>query len=101
MEIQGIPANITDDELEGKVIHIFSCLGIEVKGYFQDLHSQVYDNLLCLNSLVQTWKIVIDLAMQILKIQSSDLLTGNFAIKLLIKKWTCISQTAEGWTLTQ
>ena len=34
MEIHGIPANITDDELEGKVIHIFSCLGIEVKGYF-------------------------------------------------------------------
>ena len=30
--IQGIPANITDDKLEGKIIDIFSCLGIEVKG---------------------------------------------------------------------
>ena len=32
LEIQGIPANITDDKLEGKIIGIFSCLGIEVKG---------------------------------------------------------------------
>ena len=32
LEIQGIPANVTDDELEGKVIDIFSCLGIGVKG---------------------------------------------------------------------
>ena len=32
LEIQGIPANITDDKLEGKIIDIFSCLGIEVKG---------------------------------------------------------------------
>ena len=30
--IQGIPANVTDDELEEKVIDIFSFLGIEVKG---------------------------------------------------------------------
>ena len=32
LKIQGIPANVTDDELEGKGIEIFSCLGIEVKG---------------------------------------------------------------------
>ena len=32
LEIQGIPANVTDDELEGKIIGIFNCLGIEVKG---------------------------------------------------------------------
>ena len=32
LEIQGIPANVTDHELEGKVIDIFRCLGIEVKG---------------------------------------------------------------------
>ena len=32
LKIQGIPANITDDKLEGKIIDIFSCLGIEVKG---------------------------------------------------------------------
>ena len=30
--IHDIPANVTDNELEGKVIDIFSCLGIEVKG---------------------------------------------------------------------
>ena len=39
LEIQGIPANITDDKLEGKVIDIFSCLGIEVKGSdIEDCH---------------------------------------------------------------
>ena len=32
LEIQGIPTNIIDDELEGKVLDIFNCLGIEVKG---------------------------------------------------------------------
>ena len=32
LEIQGIPVNVADDELEGIVIDIFSCLGIEVKG---------------------------------------------------------------------
>ena len=32
LEIQGIPADITDDKLEGKVIDIFSCLSIEVQG---------------------------------------------------------------------
>ena len=32
LEIQDIPGNVTDDKLEGKVIDIFSCLGIEVKG---------------------------------------------------------------------
>ena len=30
LKIQGIPANVTDDELE--VIDIFSCFSIEVKG---------------------------------------------------------------------
>ena len=32
LEIQGIPTNIIDDELEGKVLDIFNCLGTEVKG---------------------------------------------------------------------
>ena len=32
LEIQGIPSNIIDDELEGKVIDKFSCLSTEVKG---------------------------------------------------------------------
>ena len=43
-EIQGIPANITDDELEGKVIEIFSCLGIEVKRSEIDCHRRGYAN---------------------------------------------------------
>ena len=39
LEIQGIPTNITDDESEGKVIDIFSCLGIGVKGSdIEDCH---------------------------------------------------------------
>ena len=39
LKIQGIPANVTDDELQGKVIEIFSCLGIEVKGSdLEDCH---------------------------------------------------------------
>ena len=39
LEIQVIPANVTDHELEGKVIDIFSCLGIEVKGSnMEDCH---------------------------------------------------------------
>ena len=45
LEIQGIPANITDDKLEGKVIDIFSCLGIEVKGSdIEDCHRLGYAN---------------------------------------------------------
>ena len=45
LEIQGIPANVTDNELEGKVIHIFSCLGIEVKGSdIEDCHRLGYAN---------------------------------------------------------
>ena len=45
LEIQGIPANITDDELEGKVIEIFSCLGIEVKrSEIEDCHRRGYAN---------------------------------------------------------
>ena len=45
MEIQGIPANITDDELEGKVMDIFSCLGLEVKGSDrEDCHRLGYAN---------------------------------------------------------
>ena len=45
LEIQGIPANVTDDELEGKVIDIFSCLGIEVKGsVIEDCHRLGYAN---------------------------------------------------------
>ena len=39
LKIQGILANVTDDELQGKVIEIFSCLGIEVKGSdLEDCH---------------------------------------------------------------
>ena len=46
LEIQGIPANITDDELERKVIDIFSCLYIEVKGSdIEDSHRLGYANL--------------------------------------------------------
>ena len=45
LEIQGIPANITDDELEGKVMDIFSCLGLEVKGSDrEDCHRLGYAN---------------------------------------------------------
>ena len=45
IEIQGIPANVTDDELEGKVIDIFSYLGIEVKGSDKkDCHRLGYAN---------------------------------------------------------
>ena len=45
LDIQGIPANITDDELEGKVIDVFSCLGIEVKGSdMEDCHRLGYAN---------------------------------------------------------
>ena len=44
-EIQGIPVNVTDDELEGKVINIFSCLSIEVKGSdIEDCHRLGYVN---------------------------------------------------------
>ena len=39
LKTQGIPANVTDDELHGKVIDIFSCFGIEVKGSdIEDCH---------------------------------------------------------------
>ena len=45
LEIQGIPTNITDDESEGKVIDIFSCLGIGVKGSdIEDCHRLGYAN---------------------------------------------------------
>ena len=45
LEIQGIPANVTDDELEGKVIYIFSCLGIEITGSdIEDCHKIGYAN---------------------------------------------------------
>ena len=43
LEIQGIPANVTDHELEGKVIDIFSCIGIEVKDSdIEDCHRLGY-----------------------------------------------------------
>ena len=45
LEIQSIPANITDDKLQGKVTDIFSCLGIEVKGSNIDCHRLGYANL--------------------------------------------------------
>ena len=64
LKIQGMPANVTDDELEGKVIDIFSCLGIEVKGSdIEDCHRLGYTN----------------------PKNTIDLLTANFVIKLLIK----------------
>ena len=46
LKIQGIPANVTDDELEGKVIDIFICLlGIEVKrSDIEDYHRLGYAN---------------------------------------------------------
>ena len=45
IEIQGIPANVTDGELEGKVIDIFSCVGIEVKGSdIEDCYRLGYGN---------------------------------------------------------
>ena len=46
IEVQGIPANVIDDELEKKVLDIFSCLGIEVKGSdMEDCHRLGYANL--------------------------------------------------------
>ena len=64
LKIQGMPANVTDDELEGKVIDTFSCLGIEVKGSdIEDCHRLGYTN----------------------PKNTTDLLTANFVIKLLIK----------------
>ena len=43
--IHGIPVNVTDDELEGKVIDIFSCLGVEVKGSdIEECHRLGYVN---------------------------------------------------------
>ena len=63
-EIQGMPANVADDELEGKVIYIFSCLGIEMKGSdIEDCHRLGYTN----------------------PKNAIDLLIANFVIKLLIK----------------
>ena len=39
LKIQGISANVADDELNGKVIDICSCLDIEVKGVdIEDFH---------------------------------------------------------------
>ena len=43
--VQGIPVNLNDDELEGKIIDIFSCIGIEVKGSdVEDCHRFGYVN---------------------------------------------------------
>ena len=45
LEIQRIPANITNDRLEGKVIDIFCCLGIGVKSDdIEDCHRLGYAN---------------------------------------------------------
>ena len=43
LEIQGIPANVTDDEWEGREVAIFSCLGIEIKD-IEDCHRLGYAN---------------------------------------------------------
>ena len=46
LEIQGIPANVSDKKLEAKVIYIFSCRGIEVEGAdIEDCHRLGYVNL--------------------------------------------------------
>ena len=46
LEIQGIPANVSDEKLVAKVIYIFSCLGIEVEGSdVEDCHRLGYVNL--------------------------------------------------------
>ena len=71
LEIQGIPANITDDELEGKVINIFSCLGIEVKrSDIEDCHRLGYAN--PKNTIVR-------------------FANRKFIYQALDKKWICIS----------
>ena len=68
--IHGIPVNVTDDELEGKVIDIFSCLVIEVNGSdLEDCHRLGYAN----------------------PKNKIDFITVDFSIKLFIKKWNCIS----------
>ena len=44
-KIQGIPASVTDDELKGKVVDIFSHLSIETKGAdIEDHHRLGYAN---------------------------------------------------------
>ena len=45
LEIQGIPTNVTDGKLEGKVIDIFSCFGFKVNGEnIKDCHRHDYAN---------------------------------------------------------
>ena len=71
LEIQGIPTNVTDDELEGKVTNIFSCLGIEVKGPdIEDCHRLGYAN--PKNTIVRS-------------------VNRKFCYQALDKKWDCIS----------
>ena len=69
LKIQGMPANVTDDELEGKVIDIFSCLGIEVKGSdIEDCHRLGYTNP-----------------------KNTRFINRKFCYQALDKKWNCIS----------
>ena len=71
LEIQVIPANITDDKLEGKVIDIFSCLGIEVKG------ADTED--CCRSGFANPKNIIV------------RFVNCKFCYQSLDKKWNCIS----------
>ena len=71
LEIQGVPANVTDDEFEGKVIDIFSCLGIEAKGAdMEDCHRLGYVNP---------------------KNTTIRFVNHKFCYQAFDKKWNCIS----------
>ena len=71
IEIQGIPANVIDDELEGKVIDIYGCLGIEVKGSdIQNCHRLGYAD--PKNTIIR-------------------FVHHKFCYQALDKKWNCIS----------
>ena len=69
--IQDIPGNVTDDKLEGKVIDIFSCLGIEVKG------ADTED--CCRSGFANPKNIIV------------RFVNCKFCYQSLDKKWNCIS----------
>ena len=71
LEIQDIPGNVTDDKLEGKVIDIFSCLGIEVKG------ADTED--CCRSGFANPKNIIV------------RFVNCKFCYQSLDKKWNCIS----------
>ena len=81
LEIQVIPANINDDKLEGKVIDIFSCIGIEVKGSdIEDCHRLGYAN--PKNTIVR-------------------FVNQKFCYQALDKKMDFRKVDSKGWVLTQ